>query len=101
MLITGRAQSVLRRIGKLLILRLTPRGVRRFRRETTRSCRISAITASWNAALCSGGKSAKSGEFAAHDADGMKKREPVWILIGLQGRLVHQVANGEMRQDQP
>ena len=28
MLITDRAQSVLRRIGKLLILRLTPRGLR-------------------------------------------------------------------------
>jgi len=28
----------LRRSGKLLILRLTPRGLRRFRLETTRSC---------------------------------------------------------------
>jgi hypothetical protein len=45
-LIAGRARSVLRRIGKLLILRLTPRGLRWFRLEMTRSCRISAMTAS-------------------------------------------------------
>jgi hypothetical protein len=30
----------------LLILRLTPRGLRRLRLETTRSCRISSSTAS-------------------------------------------------------
>ena len=32
------------RIGKLLILRFTPRGFRRPRLETTRSCRISSRT---------------------------------------------------------
>src|ERR1700757_4693349 len=101
MSITGRAQSVLRRIGKLLILRLTPRGLRRFRLETTRSCRISASTARWNAARCSGGKGAEGGQFAAHDAHGVQEREPVGILVGLQGGLVHQAANGKMRQKQP
>jgi hypothetical protein len=33
------------RSGKLLILRLTPRGLRRLRLDTTRSCRISMRTA--------------------------------------------------------
>jgi hypothetical protein len=35
---------VRRRSGKLLILRLTPRKLRRLRLETTRSCRISSRT---------------------------------------------------------
>jgi hypothetical protein len=39
------------RSGKLLILRLTPRRLRRFRLETTRSCRISWSTALWSAFL--------------------------------------------------
>jgi hypothetical protein len=38
--------AVFRRSGKLLILRLTPRGLRRLRLELTRSCRISSRTAS-------------------------------------------------------
>lgn len=45
------------RNGKLLIFRLTPRGIRRPRLDTTRSSRISASTASWNAFLCRGGDS--------------------------------------------
>jgi hypothetical protein len=72
-LIGSEARSVLRRIGNLLILRLTPRGLRRFRLETTRSCRISVSTAAGNATRGSGGKGAEGGELAAHDADGMKK----------------------------
>jgi hypothetical protein len=42
----GSGLFVLRRSGKLLILRLTPRGLRRLRLETTRSWRISLSTAS-------------------------------------------------------
>jgi len=36
------------RSGKLLIFRFTPRGLRRLRLETTRSCRISSSTFLWN-----------------------------------------------------
>ena len=36
--------TCLGRSGKLLILRFTPRGMRRWRRETTRSSRISSNT---------------------------------------------------------
>ena len=51
-----------RRRGKLLILRLTPRGLRRLRLDTARSSRISSNTASWNAALSPGGNSGKADE---------------------------------------
>ena len=44
MLIAGRWRACRRRIGNLLILRLTPRGFRRPRLDTTRSCRISRST---------------------------------------------------------
>jgi len=36
------------RSGKLLIFRFTPRGLRRLRLETARSCRISRSTLLWN-----------------------------------------------------
>jgi hypothetical protein len=36
----------------LLILRFTPRGLRRLRLEMTRSSRIPSSTRSWNALLC-------------------------------------------------
>ena len=42
----GRGVAWRGRSGKLLILRLTPRGLRRLRLETTRSCRISSSTLS-------------------------------------------------------
>jgi hypothetical protein len=43
--IGGSGLFVRRRSGKLLILRLTPRELRRLRLQTTRSCRISSSTA--------------------------------------------------------
>jgi hypothetical protein len=46
MLMRGSDLFVRSRIGKLLILRLTPRKLRRLRLETTRSCRSSSSTAS-------------------------------------------------------
>ena len=46
MSIGGGGLSVRRRNGKLLILRLTPRGLRRLRLEETSSSRISLSTAS-------------------------------------------------------
>ena len=44
MLIGGIRRAWRRRIGNLLILRFTPRALRRPRLETTRSCRISWST---------------------------------------------------------
>ena len=77
-----------RRTGKPLIFRLTARGLRRPRLETTRSSRISSSTASWNAFLCRGGDSDKARELAADNPDGMQKRKPVGIFVGLQRRFV-------------
>ena len=45
MLIRGRGLLCRGRRGKLLILRLTPRGLRRLRLDTTRSSSISSRTA--------------------------------------------------------
>jgi hypothetical protein len=56
------------RSGKLLILRLTPRGTRRPRLLTTRSSRISSSTASCRAPLARGGKCSKQRQLAADDA---------------------------------
>ena len=44
MLIEGSCGGTRWRMGKLLILRFTPRGLRRLRLETTRSWRISSST---------------------------------------------------------
>src|ERR1039457_6766232 len=88
------------RRGKLLIWRFTPRGRRWPRLETTRSCRISFTTASWNAFLSRGGNSGVEGQLATDDPHGVQKREPVRIFSRLQGRLVHQAADGKMRHEQ-
>ena len=63
MLIGGGGLSARGRSGKQLILRLTPRGLRRFRLETTRSWRISSSTASWKACLRRGGIAGKKESF--------------------------------------
>ncbi len=96
MLIEGGGLSARRRSGKLLILRLTPRGLRRFRLETTRSCRISSRTFSWKACLCRGGNGLEVGKFSTDDANGVQEGEPVGILLGFQRSLMHQAANGEV-----
>jgi hypothetical protein len=59
-LIGGKARSVLRRIGKLLILRLTPRGLRWFRLETTRSCRIRRVPRHETPLSAQGGRAPKA-----------------------------------------
>ena len=61
-------------IGYLPTFRLTPRGLRRPRLETTRSSNISSSTALCRAFLSRGGKSRKLGQFAANNAHGMHIR---------------------------
>src|ERR1700686_2995173 len=94
-------QAVRGRSGKLLILRFTPRGLRRPRLDTTRSWRISTSTASWNALFARGGKSAVEGQLATNHAYGVDEGEPVGILARLQRRFMHQSAYGEVRQQEP
>jgi len=74
------------RSGKLLIFRLTPRGRRWPRLETTRSSRSSSSTASWNAFLSPGGNSCIAREFATYNPDGMKERKPVNVFPPPSGR---------------
>ena len=97
MSILGGGRSALRRTGKLLILRLTPRLLRRWARGGTRSSRISARTALCSAGLSRGGNGAEDRQFAANDADRVQERQPVGIFVGLQGRLMHEAANSEMQ----
>ena len=92
-----------RRAGILLCCRRTPRGRRNPRLDTTRTCRISSITASWNAFRCRGGNIAVEGQLAASYSDRLDERDPVPALVfaGLQRRLVHPPSYGKVRQQQP
>src|ERR1019366_8196973 len=95
-LILGSGLTCRGRSGKLLILRLTPRGLRRFRLDTTRSWRISSRTALWNFFFCRGGNSAVEVQLAPDHAHGMKEGKPVGILVRFERGLVHQTADGEV-----
>src|SRR5277367_4357897 len=90
-------RSALRRTGKLLILRLTPRLLRRWARGGTRSCRISSSTALCSAGLSRGGNGAEDRQFTSNDPDRVQKRQSVGVLVGPQRRLVHEAANGEVQ----
>ena len=76
-----------RRTGKPLIFRLTARGLRRPRLETTRSSRIPPARLMERFSV-PGGDSDKARELAADNPDGMQKRKPVGIFVGLQRRFV-------------
>jgi len=67
--IDGSGLCLLRRRGKLLILRLTPRGFRRRRLDTTRSWRISSSAKECRAFLRRGGNGAERSQFAADNAN--------------------------------
>src|SRR3990170_7290850 len=90
MLIGVKGVESRRRSGKLVILRLTPRGLRRLRLDTTRSCNISSNKASWNAVRCRGGNSREQGELTSYNPHGMHKGQTIRILVGFEGSLMHQ-----------
>src|ERR1035441_7166611 len=79
MLMLASMGACLGRSGKLPILRLTPRGLRRFRLDTTRSGRISSRTALWNF-FCRGGNSSIEVQLAPDHAYGMEEGEPIGIF---------------------
>jgi len=87
--------------GNLLILRFTPRGLRRHRLDATRSCRISASTGSGNAFFARGGNSAVEGQLATNHPHSVDEREPVGIFARLQRCFMHQSPHGEVRQQEP
>src|ERR1039457_98529 len=78
------------------MLRLTPRGLRRLRLDTTRYSSISLRTALCNLLFFRGGNSAVDVQLAPNHAHGMKEPEPVRIFVSSQSGLVHQTANGEV-----
>jgi hypothetical protein len=84
------------RIGKLLILRFTPLGLRRLRLDTTSSSKISSSTFLWNTTLSTGGKGLKDREFPTYNTHCMDKRESVRIFVRFECRLMHQTSDGEM-----
>jgi hypothetical protein len=84
----------------LLILRLTPRGTCRPRPLTARSFRISSNIASCRRRLARGGKRSEQRQLAPDNAHGVREGETVGVLVGFQGRFVHEPAHGEMRQQQ-
>src|ERR1022692_4829194 len=96
MLMLASMGACLGRSGKLPILRLPPRGLRRFRLDTTRSWRISSRTALWNFFFCRGGNSSIEVQLAPDHAYGMEEGEAIGIFVRLERGLVHQTADGEV-----
>src|SRR4051794_24357589 len=82
------------------LFRFTPRGTRRPRLLTTRSSRISASAVSCRASLARGGKGREQRQLAPDHPHRVQEGEPVRVLIGPQGGLVHQAAYGEVGQKQ-
>src|SRR3970040_1968242 len=89
------------RSGKLLIFRFTPRATWRPRLATTRSrlSTSSASNASWKAGRARGGNSHGQGQFPANDAHRMDIGHAIGIDADRQRGLMHQAADGEMRQE--
>src|ERR1700685_1950623 len=87
-------------VGKLLIFRLTARGLCRPRLRSAATETISRRMSSTIQRRCRGGKSGMEGEMPADDANGMDERELVGIAARLLARLVHQLAQREMHQEQ-
>src|ERR1700712_1174843 len=87
-------------VGKLLILRLTARGLCRPRLRSAGREMISRSTRSTIRRRCRGGKSGMEGEMPADHANSMDERELVGIAARLVARLVHQLAQREMHQQQ-
>lgn len=86
--IFGRSGSPRFRNAYPLIFLFTPRCLVRHRLDLTRPSRTSLRTAQWNAFLCRGGNNRRNGQFAANDPHGMRERDPVGVLIGIEGRFV-------------
>ncbi len=83
---------------KLLIFRLTPRGLAWPRLEITRSSRISSMVSGVGS---TGGKSAGIDDPAAHDIHGMDERQSIGVLSRLPGGLVDQAAHGIVGEHEP
>jgi hypothetical protein len=82
---------------KLDILRLTTRGLARWRR-VMRNRRISLIVRASARARRSGGKGRLVGDLAADHAQRAGEGQLVGVQVGVQGGLVHHPTDGNMDQ---
>ena len=57
-------------------------------------------TASCSARRLRGGKCEEEREFSADDANGVQEGEAIRILVGFEGRFMHDAADGEVRHHQ-
>jgi len=86
------------RSAKLLILRLTPRGLRLPRLVTARPSAISRRMLCSQDSRCSGGNGAGGRQAAPEDADGMDERQVLRCLGRGRGGLGHQTPHGGVGQ---
>ena len=82
---------------KLLILRLTTRGLARWRR-VMRNRRISVIVRASARARRSGGKGRLVGDLAADHSQAAGERQLVGVKVAVNGGLVHHPTDGNMDQ---
>src|SRR5215218_3421559 len=94
----GQQRWVARLTPKLLILRLTTRGLARSRRLGTRCRRSSAIVAVMARASRRGGKARLLHDLAADHSKGADERDAVGVDLAVQGGLVHELPDGVVDQ---
>jgi hypothetical protein len=85
----GQRRWVARLTPKLLILRLTTRGLDRSRRVGSRWRRSSVRVSLMALSRRSGGKAGLAGDLAADHAQRTHKRQPVGVDLSLECGLVH------------
>src|SRR3954451_10075712 len=79
-------------VGKLLILRLTARGLWRPRLRSAGTARISLRTTSTIRRRWRGGKRGVEGQMAPDHSNRMNERQVIWIAPGFATGLVHETA---------
>jgi hypothetical protein len=95
----GQQRWAARLTPKLLILRLTTRGLARSRRLGTRCRNSSVVVAVMARASRRGGKARLAHDLAADHAKGADERDPVGVDLAVQGGLVHELPDGVVDQE--
>src|SRR5512132_548712 len=95
----GQQRWAARLTPKLLILRLTTRGLARSRRVGTGCRNSSAVVAVMARASRRGGKAGLLHDLAADHSKGAGKRDAVGVDFAVQGGLVHELPDGVVDQE--
>src|SRR3954463_13825913 len=89
---TGRDDATARAlVGKLLILRLTTRGLCRPRLCSAGTARISISTSCCMRWRCRGGKGGVEGQMPPDHPHGVQEGQTVWVTAGLAAGLIDQL----------